>query len=239
MKYINQLLLLIIVSLITAISYIGISGTWSYIFTVPLIIIVGFIVFYLYKQFESDEKDRKQKALKLAIEDEEAGKWIKDSFLPQAIGFGLQNRKTLLIYFFIFIISIYFLWHFISYGFENAIYSTLTGAAFLLLFMIYVFIMSSITAKMIKFIPENLRKIVSSDWIRAYIYLLPVAFIAYLFNPTDTSAPDFNNKLFSVPLFILIYTFLFLGIYSIFYLYSEINKDAEIKPKNEFEDIRI
>lgn len=220
MKYINQFLLLIIIALITTVSYIGISGAWSYIFTVPLIIIVGFISFYLYKQFESDEEERKQKALKLAIEDEEAESWIRDKFVPQAVGFGLHNRKTLLIYFFFFIIGTFFLWNFISFGFESALYYTITTAIILILFMIYVFFMSAFSAKLIKFIPENFRKFVSSDWIRAFIYLLPVAFIAYTFYSSD-------NIITSAPLFLLVYAFLFLGLYSIIYLYREIKKEEK------------
>lgn len=239
MKYINQLLLLLIVTLISVVSYLGISGAWSALFIAPLIIIVSFIAFYLYKQFKLDEKQREQKSLILAMEDKEAEKWISDTFVPNAIGFGRQNRKALAIYFFMLLICVYFLWHFISYGLEAAIINTIIGAAALALFIFYVFFMSSFSSKIFMILPENIRKYISDDWIRAYIYLLPVGFIAHLAYPLETLMTNLNNKLLSSHLFILIYTFLFLGAYCIIYLYHEIKNDEETKTKKEMKSFPL
>lgn len=237
MKLINNILLVGVIALFGIVIYFGLTGGWSNLFLLPILTISGFALFYLHSQIEKEDLRKQEKAVELAIEDKEAEIWIKDTLVPQTISYSKRNRRTLIVYSFIFFISVYFLWQFISSGLFMAIRGTIYACILLLAFIYYIYIMPRVFNWISKKIPGFLQKYKLGEWGRAYIFLLPVTYLSYLIYPLENFSESFNGKILFLPLFIIIYTFLFLGLYSIIYLNKEIKKDEKKQLEKQIKDL--
>lgn len=227
MKHINRIILLFVIALFGIVIYFGLTGAWYYLFILPILTISGYAIYYLHNQWEKEEIEREEKAVELEIEDEKAGVWIKDTLVPQTIEYGKKKRRTLITYTFIFITAIVFLWQYISFGTAIAVRDTIIAGIVLCLFFYYIYLMPHVFNFFAKIMPFKLRKYDLGNWGRAYIFLLPLTIIIYLFYPIEKALANLSRNILKLPVFLVVYTFLFLGFYCIIYINSEIQKEEK------------
>lgn len=237
MKLFNKIILILVIVLFAIVIYFGLTGAWYYLFILPILTISGYIIYYLHGQMEKDEIERQEKSLELEIEDEQAAEWIKDTLVPQTISYGKKKKKVLIIYAYIFIISIFFLWQFISYGLQKALFDTLIAGTILSLFFYYIYIMPRIFSWFAKIIPKQFHKYDLGNWGRAYIFMFPITIIFYLFYPLENAIGSLPAKIPALPVLFVIYTFVFLGLYCIIYINSEIKKDENAHLEKEIKNL--
>lgn len=237
MNYLNKIILLFVIVLFGTVIYLGITGGFSGLFILPILIIIGYAIYYLHRQFEKDEEERIKKQVDILIEDMEAENWMKDTFIPQTIKYGQKRRKVLIAYAFLFIISFYFLWQFISLGLMKALRDTLVASLVLALFIFYIKAVPVFYDRLLKFFPENIKKYNRGDWGRAYLFLFPLAFTLYIFFPFEKISDHLQNNLMNFPVFLLTYTFSFLSLYSIYYLIQDEQKKRKKDLENEVKDL--
>lgn len=237
MKYFNKVLLTFLIALFCIVIYFGLTGTWYFLFILPILTISGYVIYYLHSQMEKEEAERQEKAVELEIEDEKAAVWIKDTLVPQTISYGKKKRRTLITYAFIFLTGIIFLWQFISYGLNIAVRDTFIAGITLFLFIYYIKLIPHVFHWFSKLIPKQLQKYELGNWGRAYIFLLPITIIIYLLYPFEKASANFREKILTLPVFFVIYTFLFLGLYCIIYINSEIQKEEKKHMEKEIKDL--
>lgn len=237
MKLVNKIILPLVIALVGIVTYFGMTGAWSGLFILPIITISGFAMYYLHSRIEKEDEERQEKEIDLEIEDKEAEIWIKEKAVPQTINYSKKNRRTLIIYCFLFIITVYFFWQYISGGLWSAIRDTIIASVIVLVFFYYIYFMPRVFNWLSKRVPKQFQKYDLGDWGRAYIFLLPISFIIYLLYPFEKITENLLEKTISLPLFIIIYTFVFLGLYSIIYINAEIKKDEKDQLEKKIKEI--
>jgi len=236
MKYLKNFLLFFVIILVFITIYLAVTEGWSSFFFFPILIIVGYTVFYLHNQFEREEKEHLEKEIKLAKEDLEADIWLENTLVPQTISYGKNKRKIIIFYSFLFLAGVYFLWSYISYGLEVAIRDLILASLIFWLFIIYFYSVPFVSKKISSILPTFLKNRNYGDWGRAYFFLFPVSFFIYLVYPVESILQEFQSKLFSFPVFFLTYTFSFLGLYSIAYIYNDMKKEEKKKLEEDIKD---
>ncbi len=237
MKYLKQTLLIFVLVLFGIVIYFSASLGLTSLFIFPILIISGYIIYYLHKQFEEDNKKQLEQSVKYAIEDIEAAEWIKNSLIPQTIAKARRKHWTLIIYSFIFAAGIYFLWSYLNADLLTAIRDLILACILFWLLIYYIYSAPFIFNWFIRFLPGKIKKYNFGDWGRAYFFLLPVSIIIYLLYPIESLLKDLAGKLVSIPIFFLIYTFSFLSLYSMMYIYKDMQKEEKKQLEKEIKDL--
>lgn len=221
------MLLLFSLSLVGVVLYFGFSWRVIDLFVLPMMAIGGYAIYTLFVQINKQEEEMLQKQVKNLGEEMEAEKWMKSSLRPKMISYAKKRRFVISAYTSLFFGVVFFLWIYLNKGFETA---TLYLVYLFILFWSFIFYFSKInilTAKFRRFFLFSFWSITLGDWGRAYFLLFPIAFLIYITFPPDNLFKDIVNRLSQIPIFFTTYSFSFLGLYSVMYLYNELQKDEE------------
>jgi len=203
----------------------GFSYEFSNLFFIPMLAVCFFLAFYFNKQEELDRGDQFKKAAKYAAEDKTAEDWVNTSLAPDTLTYIKANRWIIIIYSFIFIGFVTFIWSYLTsdmlLAFRNFAYAGVLFWSFIL----YVLLAPSLLRPFGKIFPSTLSKLFNNDWLRGYIFLLPITFYVFLLFPySDNMAAQFSQKLASFPAFFLVYSSFFLCMFCVVYMYEDIKR---------------
>lgn len=198
------------------------------LFFFPMLAIAFFVSFYLYKESAKDDEERLKKGLTYIAEDMEAEKWIKNSFAPDTLTYIKANRWIVIVYSFIFLLVVTFLWSYLTSGFLPALRNFAYAGILFWSFIMYVLLSPYLYDFVENLIPKKIRRIFNNDWVRGYIFLLPITFFVYVLFPYETVKEQFLFKFSSFPLFFFIYSTFFVCVYCLFSIYVSI-RDEEKK----------
>ena len=237
MKYVKQSLVFFVIVLLGFVLFYAITEGLTSLFLFPLLFLSLFLGYYLYQQWQEDESRNLEKGVRYAVEDIEAEQWIKNVFAPHTLSTVKRKQFTILVYSFLLIGAAAFAWSYLSFGLETAIRNFAYGAFLFWLFVAYVFGGQFLFLRIVRGLPKKVQVFLSGDWERAYFFLFPISFVIYLFYPFGFISKQLWSKLFSLPVFFLVYTFVFLALYSLIYLVEDIQKDEEKKLEKEVEQL--
>ena len=227
MKHWNRLFLIGVAALLALVLFFGASFGWYYFFIFPVLVISLFLGMYLYKQSQKNQEEQLKKRAKFAKEDVEAEKWVESTFAPHVLSFIKVKLWLLIIYSFFFVAITSFLWSYLSFGYGQAVKNLSYTVVMFVLFLSYVLIFPAIFSFFERLLPKNWRMLPLGNWAQAYVFLFPVSFLFYLLFPFDTIASDLINKISSLPLFFVVYSFSFLVLYSMIYFYEQIRAEDQ------------
>ena len=220
MKYLKQFLFLILLVLFGIVVWYGFSEELSYLFILPVFAVGIFLSFYLSKEFEEDEKAQVRKGMQLAEEDAQAQKWVEQSLAPDTLKYITTRRWLVLGYCTIFFLIAAFIWSYLSHDLLTAVRDFTYAALIFFVFIMYVLITPTIYGWLERRLPKRLQNSVRGDWTRGYLFLLPMTFFVYLVYPFTEIMTKLLEKLFFFPLFFVVYTFAFVCVYCIVYMYQ-------------------
>jgi hypothetical protein len=237
MKYIKQLLIFLVVGILGFVIFYALTEGLSYLFLFPLLFLSLFLGYYLYGQWQADESANMEKGIQYAIEDVEAEKWVKNIFAPHTLSTIKKKHWAVLLYSFLLISIASFTWSYLSFGLQIAIRNFSYGSFLFWVFVAYAFGAQSFFLLIYRMLPKKLQGFLSGDWERAYFFLFPISFVIYLLYPYDLIWKQLLTKISSFPLFLLVYTFVFLALYSLIYLVEDMQRDEEKHLQKEVEKL--
>lgn len=226
------LIFLVTILFIYAVSY-GLSAGLYYLFIFPLFAVGVFLTFYLSNQFEKDEERQVEKKLQYIADDIEAEKWVNNSLAPTTMKYIQTRRWTIVLYcaFFFFIAT--FVWNFLINGLAMAVRDLIYTGLMFWTFVMYVFIAPALYDKIQKRLPKSIKNTLAGDWERGYFFLLPITILIYLIYPFATLQSQFSAKIITLPYFFIVYTFAFVCLYYIVYMYRDMQADETTKERKE------
>ncbi len=227
MHYRSRGIISFIVFLLVFILFYGATLGLYFIFLFPFLAISLYLSFYLYKQTQKDNEERIKKGIHYAVEDIEAEKWIKTSFAPEALIYIKTKKWTFILYSFLFVSVASFIWGYIDKGLSTSIRNFTYAGVVFWFSVLYVFIASIAFSHLLKFLPKTMKRFFGNDWGRGYIFLFPITYLVYVIFPYETTQAQLLGKLSSLPLFLTIYTFSFLCLYCVVYMYRDIQDEEE------------
>jgi hypothetical protein len=226
-RYWKKIIFTIIIVVVVLFLIAGIPEGSAMLFFFPMLAITFFVSFYLYKQSAQEEEERLQKGLQYIAEDIKAEKWIKTSFAPDALTYIKANRWMIILYSFLFLLSVTFLWSYLTSGFLIALKNFAYAGILFWTFIMYILIAPYGFSLFENILPKSIRRYFKGDWGQGYIFLLPITFYVYLLFPYETLKTELANKISMFPFFFVIYTSFFICIYCIVTLYQSIQQDEQ------------
>jgi hypothetical protein len=202
----------------------------------PVAAIAAFAWLYIVKQNQKDVENNIKDGVRYEIEEEEAEQWIKHDLAPKTLSYIEQKHWPIIIYGFIFVVGMAFLWSYLTIGSESAIQNSMYTAVLFVSIVVYTFIGPLLFNSMYRFIPKPLRKFARNDWVRGYLFLLPLTAIGYVLSPFIGLKGDMMNRISALPAFLLGYTLLFVAGYAIFYLRNETKKEEQKELKKSVKE---
>lgn len=202
----------------------------------PAIAFTLFAALYLVRQGQKDIENNIKDGVRYTIEDQEADQWIKHDLAPRTFKYIKHRHWPVIIYTFLFIMGLAYVWSYLTVGSEGAMRNLLFAGILFWIIVAYSFIAPRILNFGYKRLPKRFRKYAGNDWMRGYVFLLPLTFIAYVFSPFISSGEPAMERLLALPIFFLGYTFLFLCTMSILYLYRENKKEEEKRLKKSVKE---
>lgn len=233
MKYYKQFLLLFLFVLFAIVVIYGFSEGLAYLFTFPAFAAGIFLTFFLSKEFDKDTNNRIKKSVQYAKQDIEAEQWVEDNLTPATLKYIRTRRWTIIIYCVIFFLITTFMWSYLSSGLLPAVKDFTYAAILLWFFVMYILIVPPFYDKIQKALPKSLRLLTRGDWTRGYIFLFPITFCVYLVYPFYELMQKFSEKLFYFPLFFIVYTFAFVCLYCIVYVYNSLYREEKDRLNSE------
>jgi hypothetical protein len=202
----------------------------------PIIALAAFAGLYLVKQGERDIENNIKDGVRYTVEDQEAEQWIKHDLAPNTLSYIKQKHWPIIIYGFLFVIGLAYLWSFLTLGSESAVRNTIYVGILFVLLVFYSFVGPRLFNVLYKHIPKPARKYFRNDWLRGYLFLLPLTAAAYLLSPFISAGEPFSVRIASLPSFFLGYTFLFLSGSAVMYLHQETKREEEKRLKKEVKE---
>lgn len=190
----------------------------------PIAAFAIFAALYLMKQGQKDAEENIKDGVRYTVEDMEAEQWIKHDLAPRTFSYIKQKHWPIIIYGFLFVIGVAYLWSYLTAGESGVLQHTLYAAILFCIFAIYSLASPWLFNMLYKCIPKQYRKRARNDWLRGFIFLLPLTSVAYVMSPFIGTG-TVTDRLAGLPGFLLGYTLLFLCAYSIVYLYLETKKE--------------
>lgn len=236
MRSVKKSLFIIILFLFVLFVLFSIGEGWSTLLLFPILVISYFLAMYVIHQNQKDAEENIQKGFRYEVEDREAEKWIKHDLVPRTLKYMKAHQWMLIVYAFVFIVAVSFVWSYISGGLQTAIKNM--GYIFLLFwfFVFYILVAPDLYDRMYIKFPKRLKRIIKRDWLRGYLFLLPVSYLLYVLSPFGNTSEEVFHRLAAVPQFLLFYTIAFLCLYSIVYLRQDVQQQEEKELKKSIKE---
>jgi hypothetical protein len=202
----------------------------------PIIALIAFAVMYLVKQGQQDIENNIKDGVRYTVEDQEAEQWIKQDLAPRTLSYIKHKHWPIIIYCFLFVVGLAYLWSYLTLGSESALYNTIYAAILFVILAGYSLLGPRLFNVIYKKIPKPYRRYIKSDWVRGYLFLLPLTAVAYLLSPFINNGEPVATRIISLPIFLLGYTLLFLCGFAIIYLRQETKKEEEKQLKKSVKE---
>ena len=199
----------------------------------PILVVILIISWYLYKEIKRDNAENLQRSVRYMEEEAVAQKWLKKSFVPKARKLAQKELKAVVVASSAILLSFIFLWSFFVSGLFAAFLNTLLGLLLFVGFIIYTLYAPKEFIKIFRHVPRRYRHHSRNDWVHAYLLLFPFAILGYFLFSLTTAGEGIAKSLSDTIIFIFSYSFLFICIYCIVFLYKEYQKEVEKKVKSE------
>jgi hypothetical protein len=217
--------LLAIVFIFIALVLLATQGNLSFILLLPILLITLIVSWYLYKEIQRDNEENLKRGIKYMREEEEAQKWLHKSFVPKARMLAKRELASIIFASGAILLSFIFLWSFFVSGLISALLNTLLALFIFVGFIIYTLYAPKEFKKIFSHVPSRYQHHSKNDWVHAYLLLLPFAVIGYFLYSLTTTGEGIGRILIETFGFFFSYTFLFICIYSLWFLYQEYQKE--------------
>jgi len=219
--------LLAVAFIFIALVLLATQGNLSFIILLPILLVLLFVSWYLYKEIQQDNEESLKQSIKYMQQEAEAQKWLHKSFVPKARRLAQRELGSIILASGIILLSFIFSWSFFVSGLISALLNTLLGLLFFIGFILYTLYAPKEFTKIFKHVPARYRHHSKNDWAHAYLLLLPVAIIGYFLYSLTTTGEGIGSIFVETFAFFFSYTFLFICIYALWFLYKEYQKEQE------------
>ncbi len=220
--------LVILLILLVALIFLALSqNNTTFFMLLPILIFSLGICWYLYYEIRKDHEENLKRGIHHMQAERDAQVWLHRSFVPQVRRLAKKEMRVIIIVSGILLIGFIFLWSYFVAGFLAAILNTIIGLFFFLTFLIYALYTPHEFNHLFQHVPERFRHHSKNDWIHAYILLLPFAMLGFFLYSITTTGEGIIVSLIATGVFLFSYTFLFICVYCLWYLYTEYQKDNE------------
>jgi hypothetical protein len=236
MKYLKKSAFLIVCAAAAFFLLFAITEGLTPLLIFPIAALAAFAALYLVKQGERDKENNIKDGVRYTVENEEAEHWVKHDLAPHTLSYIQHKHWPIIIYSFIFVVGVAFLWSFLTIGPESAIANSVYAAVLFVIVTVYAFIAPLLFNRLFKHIPKKHRSFARNDWIRGYLFLLPLSAIAYILSPFIGKESDILSRVTALPSFLLGYTLLFIAGYAIMYLHMDTKREEEKELKKSVKE---
>lgn len=193
----------------------------------PILVFTLAISWYLYTEIQKENLEDLKRKINYIKDEQEAQKWMKSSFIPKVKTLAQKELRTVIVASGFLIVSFIFLWSFFVGGFITAILNTLIGLLFFACFLIYALYTPKEFTHIFKRLPRRYRHHSKNDWVHAYLMLFPFAILGFFLYSLTTTGESIVGSLIATFIFLFSYTFIFISIYCLWFLYQEYQKERE------------
>ncbi len=201
------------------------QGNLSFIVLLPILVLMLIISWYLYKEIQRDNEENLKQSIKYMQEEAQAQKWLHRSFVPKARRLAKKELGSIILASGITLLTFIFFWSYFVSGLTAALLNTLFGLFFFVGFTLYTLYAPKEFTKIFKHVPTRYQHHSKNDWVHAYLLLLPFALAGYIIYSLTTTGEGIGRILIETLAFFFSYTFLFICMYSIWFLYKEYQKE--------------
>lgn len=236
MKHFKKSLLFIVCAVVGFFILFAFTEGLAKLLIFPIIALFAFCAMYLVKQADKDVENNIKDGVRYTVEDQEAEQWIKHDLAPHTLSYIQHKHWPVIIYGFIFVVGIAYFWSYLTAGEVSALRNTVYAAVLFGILVAYAFLAPKLFNALFMHIPKKHRKLARNDWVRGYLFLLPLTAIAYVLSPFLSPEGEMAQRIMGLPGFILGYTFLFLCGYAIMYLHKESKKEEQKELKKSIKE---
>lgn len=235
-KHLKKSALLLVIAIISFSVLFAFTEGLATLLIFPIIAFAAFAALYLIKQGQKDIENNIKDGVRYTVEDQEAEQWIKHDLAPKTLSYIQHRHWPMIIYSFVFVVGLMFLWSYLTVGSEGALRNTMFAGVLFWILVVYAFVAPKAFNMIYKKLPKSYRKFAANDWVRGYIFLLPLTYVAYVLSPFIGASEPVSARLFSFPVFFIGYTLLFFCAASILYLHAETKKEDEKRLKKSIKE---
>lgn len=203
------------------------QNSTSFLLFFPILLLLLVVSWYLYREIQRDNEETLKREIKYMEEERDAQVWLHKSFVPRMQKFARKEMRLVIAANGFLLACFIFLWTFFVGGLHAAFINTLVGLCFFLVFVLYALDAPKEFDHIFRHAPRRLRHHSKNNWVHAYLLLFPFAIIGFFLYSLTTGGEGVIESLIATVIFIFSYTFLFIGIYSIWFLYQEYQKERE------------
>ncbi len=233
----NKERLLAVAFIFIALVLLTLQSNPPFLFLFPILLLTLVISWYLYKEIKKENEENLKQGIRYMQEEAQAKRWLHKSFVPKARSLAKKELRAIIIACGVVLLSFIFLWSFFVSGLLAALLNTILCLLFFLGFIIYTLYAPKEFTKIFRHVPTRYRHHSKNDWVHAYILLLPFAVIGFFLYSLTTTGEGIGRSLYDAILFLFSYTFLFICVYCIWFLYKEYQKEVEESLKKEAKKI--
>jgi hypothetical protein len=220
--------IIILVILLVAFLLLTITqGSPSFLMLLPILLFTLVISWYLYSEIQKDHEENLKRGVRYIQEEQEAQVWLHKSFVPRMRRLAKKELQIIIIASLVALMGFIFIWSFFVGGLLSAILNSLVSLFIFLCFIIYALYVPKEFDHIAKRLPRKFRHHGKNDWAHAYILLFPFAIAGFLTYSLTTTGEGFFQSLESTIEFIFSYTFIFICIYCLWFLYKEYQRENE------------
>lgn len=236
MKYLKRAAFFIVCVIASVALVFALTEGLTLLLLFPIVAIAIFAWVYIAKQNQKDVENNIKDGVRYAVEEQEAEQWMKHDLVPQTLSYIEHKHWPIIIYGFIFVVGIAFLWSYLTLGSESAVQNSIYIAILFVCVVVYAFIAPLLFNFVYRHVPKSFRRVARNDWLRGYLFLLPLTAIAYVLSPFLGLKADMLDRIASLPSFLLGYTLLFIAGYAIMYLREETQKEEQKELKKSVKE---
>lgn len=199
----------------------------SFIMLIPILLFTLLVSWYLYSEIQKEHQESLKQGVRYIQEEKEAQVWLHKSFVPRMRRLAKKELQIIIVACLVTLIGFIFLWSFFIGGFLTAILNSFVSLFIFLCFIVYALYVPKEFDHLVKYLPRNLRHNGKNDWIHAYILLFPFAIAGFFTYSFTTTGEGILQSLLSTVVFLFSYTFIFICVYCLWFLYKEYQKENE------------
>lgn len=220
----------IIILVVLLVSFIFLTFTQanpSFLMLIPILLFTLIVSWYLYSEIQKEHEESLKRGIRYVQEEQEAQVWLHKSFVPKVRKLAKKELQLIIIASIIIVMTFIFLWSFFVSGFLSAILNSIICLFFFLCFIIYALYVPKEFDHIFKRVPKRFRHHSKNSWVHAYILLFPFAIIGFFIYSLTTTGEGIVQSILSTIIFLFSYTFIFICIYCLWFLYSEYQNENE------------
>jgi len=223
----NKQRLLALAFIFIALVLLTMQSNPPFLFIFPILLFTLVISWYLYKEIKKENDENLKRGIKYMQEEAEAQHWLKKSFVPKARSLAKKELQSIIIASGFILLSFIFLWSFFVSGIEAAVLNSLLGLLLFVGFILYTLYAPKEFTRLFRHVPHQYKHHSKNDWVHAYLLLSPFVIVGFFLYSVTTTGEGVIRSLYETLLFLFSFTFLFICVYSIWFLYQEYQQEIE------------